>query len=77
MAKKLSIKPIGGNILVKPIKPEEKTTSGLIIQTNKDEKSQKGEIVALGTGQRDESGKAVNPVDNFVSFFHKDVILVC
>lgn len=60
MAKKLSIKPIGANILVRAIKPEEKTTSGLIIQTNHEEKSQKGEIVALGTGARDDSGKAIN-----------------
>ncbi len=57
---KLAIKPVGGNILVKPLKEEEKTASGLIIQsTGKGERPQKGEIIALGTGTKDDSGKDI------------------
>jgi chaperonin GroES len=60
MAKKLSIKPIGGNILVKPLQEEEKTASGLIVQTSgKGERPQKGEVIALGTGAQDDSGKKI------------------
>lgn len=54
------ITPIGGYILVKPEKEEEKTASGLIIQTSgKGERPQRGEIVALGTGQISERGEKV------------------
>ncbi len=55
---KLSIKPIGAYILVEPQEEEQTTASGLIIQTSsKGERPQKGKIVALGTGNRNESGK--------------------
>jgi chaperonin GroES len=59
MAKsKLSIRPIGAYILVEPVEEEQTTASGLIIQTSsKGERPQKGRIVALGTGSRNESGK--------------------
>lgn len=61
MAKeKLPIKPIGGNILVKPTEEDNTTTpSGLVISTsnNKNEKPQVGEIIALGTGRKDKDGK--------------------
>lgn len=57
MSKTLKIKPVGGFILVKPAKEEEKTSSGLIIQsTSKGEKPQKGEIISLGTGRLDKDG---------------------
>jgi chaperonin GroES len=56
----IKIQPIGGYILVKPTeKEEQKTASGLIIQSSGNEKPQKGVIVALGTGMRDETGKLV------------------
>lgn len=54
------IRPIGGYILVKPAKEEEKTASGLILQQSaKGERPQKGEIVSLGTGAKDDSGKEI------------------
>ncbi|BCX13768.1 MAG: 10 kDa chaperonin [Candidatus Dojkabacteria bacterium] len=56
----VGIKPIGGYILVKPQAEEEKTASGLIIQTSgKGERPQRGEIIALGTGKLDENGKVI------------------
>jgi chaperonin GroES len=58
--KNVGIKPVGGYILVKPQPEEEKTASGLIIQTSgKGERPQKGKIVALGTGKLDENGKII------------------
>lgn len=60
MAKASGIKPIGGYILVKPHEEEEKTASGLIVQTSgQGEKPQKGEIVSLGTGKLDSNGKEI------------------
>lgn len=54
------IKPVGDYVLVEPLEEEEVTTSGLIIQSsNKGERPQKGKIVALGTGKKDESGKKI------------------
>lgn len=51
------IKPLGGYILVRPEKEEEKTASGLILQsTSKGERPQKGEIISLGTGLISEKG---------------------
>lgn len=61
MAKQsLKLKPVGEYILVKPLEEEEKTASGLILQTSgKGERPQKGEIVALGTGKKDDNGKVL------------------
>ncbi len=61
MAKQsLKLKPVGEYILVKPLEQEEKTASGLILQTSgKGERPQKGEIVALGTGKKDDNGKVI------------------
>lgn len=56
----IKIKPIGEYILVKPAEDDEVTASGLIIQTSgKGERPQKGEIIALGSGRKDESGKII------------------
>jgi len=55
---KVNLKPLGGNILVKPI--AEKTVSGIVLPDTVDkEKPQKGEVVALGTGKVTEDGKKI------------------
>ncbi len=55
---KPKIKPIGGNILVKPIEEEAKTASGIVLPDTVDkEKPQRGEIIALGTGKLNEDGE--------------------
>ena len=57
---KITIKPIGEYILVEPLEEEEKTASGLLIQTSsKGERPQRGKVSALGTGKRDENGKLI------------------
>lgn len=60
MANASKLQPLGGYILVKPTKAEEKTASGLIVQTSsKGEKPQRGEVVSLGTGLLDDKGSVV------------------
>lgn len=50
----VNIKPLGDRVLVKSAKAEEKTASGIIIPDNAQEKPQKGEVIAVGNGAKDE-----------------------
>ncbi|MEI6886929.1 MAG: co-chaperone GroES [bacterium] len=60
MSKKLNLTPLGGNILVRGVEEETKTTSGIVLpDTIQKEKKQKGLIVALGTGKLDKDGKKI------------------
>lgn len=51
---KLKIKPLADRVLVEPAAAEEKTASGIIIPDTAKEKPQRGSIVAVGTGKKDE-----------------------
>ena len=48
---KVNFKPLADRVLVEPAPAEEKTASGIITAK---EKPQKGQIVAIGTGKKDE-----------------------
>jgi chaperonin GroES len=50
----LNIKPLADRVLVEPAAAEEKTASGIIIPDTAKEKPQKGKIVAVGNGKKDE-----------------------
>jgi len=50
----LNIKPLADRVLVEPMEAETKTASGIIIPDNAKEKPQKGTIVAVGDGKKDE-----------------------
>ena len=54
-----SIKPIGDRVLVKPLDEKEVKKGGIIIPDSAKEKPQEGEVVALGTGKLDDSGKRI------------------
>jgi chaperonin GroES len=58
----MNLKPLGDRVVVKPSKAEEQTKSGLFIPDTAQEKPQKGEVVAVGAGKMDDSGKRI-PVD--------------
>ena len=58
----MSFRPLHDRVLVRRIASEDKTAGGIIIPDNAKEKPQEGEIVAVGLGARDESGK-VHPLD--------------
>lgn len=51
---KVNIKPLADRVLVEPAPAETKTASGLIIPDNAKEKPQKGTVVAIGNGKKDE-----------------------
>lgn len=51
---KLNIKPLADRVLVEPAAAEEKTAGGIIIPDTAKEKPQKGIIVAVGPGKKDE-----------------------
>ena len=51
---KLNFTPLADRVLVEPAAAEEKTASGIIIPDTAKEKPQRGEIVAIGTGKKDE-----------------------
>jgi len=50
----LNIKPLADRVLVEPMEAETKTAAGIIIPDNAKEKPQKGTIVAVGNGKKDE-----------------------
>lgn len=51
---KVNLKPIADRVIVKPAAAEETTKGGIIIPDTAKEKPQRGEIVAVGTGKKDE-----------------------
>lgn len=51
---KVSLKPLADRVLVEPAEAEEQTASGIIIPDTAKEKPQKGSVVAVGTGTKDE-----------------------
>src|SRR3954470_16618262 len=55
----MQFRPLHDRVVVRRIEGEEKTKGGIIIPDTAKEKPQEGEIVAVGSGARDESGKVV------------------
>lgn len=51
---KVNIKPLADRVLVEAAAAEEKTASGIIIPDTAKEKPQKGRVVAVGNGKKDE-----------------------
>jgi len=58
----MDFRPLHDRVLVKRIESDEKTAGGLIIPDSAKEKPQEGEIVAVGTGTRKDSGE-IAPLD--------------
>ena len=50
---KLNIKPLADRVLVEPLEAETKTASGIIIPDTAKEKPQKGNVVAVGAGTKE------------------------
>ena len=59
---KTKFRPLHDRVVVRRVESEEKTKGGIIIPDTAKEKPQEGEIIAVGSGARDESGKLV-PLD--------------
>ncbi len=58
----MKLKPLGDRILVKRVEEEETKRGGIIIPDTAKEKPQQGEVVAVGPGRVDDSGKKI-PMD--------------
>ena len=56
---KLNMKPLADRLVVKPLEQEEITPSGIVLPETAKEKPQKGEVMAVGPGARDEDGKRI------------------
>ena len=56
---KTKFRPLHDRVVVKRIDAEEKSKGGIIIPDTAKEKPQEGEVVAVGPGSRDESGKLI------------------
>lgn len=58
----MKFRPLHDRVVVKRAESETKSAGGIIIPDTAGEKPQKGEVVAVGPGARDEAGKLV-PID--------------
>ena len=55
----LNLKPLADRLVIEPNESEEVTASGIILPETAKEKPQKGTVLAVGPGRRDEDGKRV------------------
>jgi chaperonin GroES len=59
---RMNFRPLHDRVLVRRVEAEEKTAGGIIIPDTAKEKPQEGEVVAVGTGARNEQGE-VHPLE--------------
>ncbi|MEJ2624228.1 MAG: co-chaperone GroES [Pseudolabrys sp.] len=59
---KSKFRPLHDRVVVRRIEAQEKTKGGIIIPDTAQEKPQEGEVIAVGPGGRDETGKLI-PID--------------
>ncbi|MDP2835031.1 MAG: co-chaperone GroES [Pseudomonadota bacterium] len=55
----MKIRPLHDRVIVKRLEEERKTASGIVIPDNATEKPDQGEVVSVGPGKRDDSGKLI------------------
>jgi chaperonin GroES len=65
-----SLKPLGNRVVVEPIEQEEVTAGGIVLPETAKEKPQKGNVLSIGAGERNEKGDRI-PLDVAVG----DVVL--
>jgi chaperonin GroES len=58
----MKFRPLHDRVVIRRLEGEEKTKGGIIFPDTVKEKPQEGEVIAVGPGARDESGKLV-PLD--------------
>ena len=58
----MKLRPLGDRVVVEPTEQEERTESGLFIPETAKEKPQKGTVIAVGAGRKDDDGKRI-PMD--------------
>ena len=58
----VKLQPLGDRVVVQPAEREETTKSGIVIPDTAKEKPQRGTIIAVGKGRRDDDGDRI-PMD--------------
>ena len=58
----MNLKPLGDRLIAEVLDEEETTVSGIVLPDTAKEKPQRGRVLAVGPGSRDDSGKFV-PMD--------------
>jgi chaperonin GroES len=59
----MKLKPLEDRVIIKAVKEEEKTASGIVLPDTAKEKPMMGEVVAVGEGKWDDEGEHRIPVD--------------
>jgi chaperonin GroES len=59
---KVGLRPLADRVIVEPLEEQEMTASGIVLPETAKEKPQKGKIVAVGPGRKDDAGKVI-PMD--------------
>ena len=55
----MKIRPLHDRVIVKRMEEERKTASGIVIPDSATEKPDQGEVIAVGPGKKDDSGKTI------------------
>ncbi len=55
----MSLKPLGNRVVVEPIEQEEVTAGGIVLPETAKEKPQKGKVLSVGPGERNEKGERI------------------
>jgi chaperonin GroES len=58
----MNLQPLGDRLIVEVLEEEEQTFSGIVLPDTAKEKPQRGRVLAVGPGARDEDGKHI-PMD--------------
>jgi chaperonin GroES len=55
----MDVQPLGDRLIVEPLEEEETTVSGIVLPDTAKEKPQRGKVLAVGPGGRNDSGELV------------------
>jgi chaperonin GroES len=55
----MNLQPLGDRIIVEALEEEETTSSGIVLPDTAKEKPQRGRVLAVGPGPRDEDGEYI------------------
>jgi chaperonin GroES len=58
----MNLKPLGSRVVIEPLEQEEITAGGIVLPETAKEKPQKGTVLSVGPGDRDDEGKRI-PMD--------------
>lgn len=57
----MNLQPISNHVIIQPLEDDKTTQSGIVLPDNAKEKPQKGKVVAVGPGKKNEKGDLQQP----------------